>query len=307
MLRRRSDGPRRGCEIRTLVLPLSLALLLVLLPAPASASWEREVRDAVVRAGFPDLADRAVRATRGAVLVDRTVLRRSPTALGVSRFGGLPDMPVGEPWPQCAGRAQSFLAQVRVRDLPVSAGVLRRVGGLLLVFSDIEFEDPTDTGYGLAAGRCTTIVRAPRGTRLARRALPRMPQLRLRSARMRFTARPDIPDTRADEPRLYAPMRDVHVARDRHQAWWSVRDQLLGRANRAHKLLGHLEQVNGESGRCYWRTQRAAGAWRHLITVGWDERLGFEIADGGRLQIVISPSDLARGRFEDVCAIFDSA
>ena len=293
--------------MRTLLLALWLILLLVPFPPSASANWEREVRDAVVRAGFPDLADRAVRATRGAVLVDRTVLWRTPTALGTSRFGGLPDMPVGEPWPQCAGRAQSFLAQVRVRDLPVSARALRRVGGLLLVFSDIEFEDPADTSYGIWAGRCTTIVRAPRGTRLARRARPRMPQLRLRSARMRFTARPDIPDTTADDDRLYAPMRDVHVARDRHQAWWSVREQLLGRRNLAHKLLGHLEQVNGESGRCYWRTQRSPGAWRHLITVGWDERLGFEIADTGRLQIVISPSDLAQARFDDVCAIFDSA
>jgi len=33
----------------------------------------------------------------------------------------------------------------------------------------------------------------------------------------------------------------------------------------------------------------------------------WEVADGGRLQLLISPADLARGRFDRVCGVFDSA
>ncbi len=43
------------------------------------------------------------------------------------------------------------------------------------------------------------------------------------------------------------------------------------------------------------------------MTVGPDLGIGFEVADGGRLQVVIDPADLRRGRFDRVCGIFDSA
>jgi hypothetical protein len=75
-----------------------------------------------------------------------------------------------------------------------------------------------------------------------------------------------------------------------------------------HKILGYLEAVNGESGRCWWNTQRhRTPPWKHLMTVGPDLGIGFEAADGGRLQVVIDPADLRRGRFDRVCGIFDSA
>jgi hypothetical protein len=67
--------------------------------------------------------------------------------------------------------------------------------------------------------------------------------------------------------------------------------------------------------RCGPRTQtflgqirlRPVDAWRHLITFGVDFGIGFEVADGGRLQVQISPADLAAGRFDRVCGIFDGA
>jgi hypothetical protein len=58
------------------------------------------------------------------------------------------------------------------------------------------------------------------------------------------------------------------------------------------------------------RSRAKAGsgsAWRHLFTIGLDYRIGFEVADGGQLQIAIRPDDLRGGRFDRVCGIFDSA
>jgi hypothetical protein len=49
------------------------------------------------------------------------------------------------------------------------------------------------------------------------------------------------------------------------------------------------------------------GTWRHLFSVGYDPGMGWEVADGGVLQTLISPADLRAGRFDRVCGTFDSA
>lgn len=290
-------------------MPLLVAVLLLALAAPtAHAGYrEREVREAVRAAGFPKLADRAAEASRVALVIRRTRLKRTPSALGTTRFGGVPDLPPREPWPQCAGRPQTFLGQLRVRDLPRPARSLRQLGGTVLFFTHVEFEDPSDTTeVGIGAGRCSTVLHARAGTPLRRaRRLP-SPTMRLRPARMRFTPRPSIP-SETSHGWMSPPMRDVTVPGD-SMSWFDLRERLLGDpSGPEHRALGHLSQVNGETGRCWWRTQRRRGAWLPLFTMSYDVPIGFEVADGGRLQIVVAPGDLRRGRFDRVCGIFESA
>jgi hypothetical protein len=201
------------------------------------------------------------------VRIDREPTRL-PSLLGTSRLGGPPDLPSGARWPTCGGRRQSFLAQLRVRDLPAAARPLRRVGGRLWVFTDVEFE-PGETVFGLWAGRCTRVIHAATGARLRRTRRP-PGTMRLRPASLRFRTGTGVPEAE-------------------------------------HRLLGELETPNGGAGRCLERTRRRTGAWRHLLTIGSDTAVGFEVADAGRLQVVIAPADLRRGRFDRVCGIFDSA
>ena len=206
----------------------------------------------------------------------------------------------------CGGRPQTFLGQVRLRDLPRAARPLRRHGGRLLMFTEVEFEDPSDTSYGLEAGRCSAVVPAEAGARLERRARPEL-TLPLLGARLRFSAHPDVPDASWDHHNLAPPLLDVRIADDRLMPMVELREDLRGRpGDPAHRLLGYIDSPNGEGGRCWNRTRRRNGAWRHLFTMGWDEGLRFEVADAGRLQIAISPADLRRGRFDRVCGIFDS-
>ncbi len=230
--------------------------VLSLAAVPAHAGGREDVRRQVAAGGFPELADRAARAARPMVAVNRTRLRRAPHRLGTSRFGGSPDLPAGEPWPQCAGRPQSFLGQVRLRDLPPAAAELRRLGGVLLLFTQVEFEDPSDTSYGLDAGRCTAAIHTRPGARLVRAKTPAFPTLAMRPARMRFGARLDVPDVRHGD-RLHPPMEDVRLADGAWEPWSEMRrrvQRLPGTLE--HKILGYLEAVNGESGRCWWNSQR---------------------------------------------------
>jgi Domain of unknown function (DUF1963) len=282
-----------------------VSMLVAAGPAVASGYREAEVREATARAGFHQIGDRVAAASLPTVLVGRRLLERAPRALGTSRLGGNPDLPVGARWPRCRGRAQSFLGQVRLSDLPADAEPLRAHDGVLLFFTHVQMESP---GYGLWAGRCTSVLHAPEGARLRRQQPPRGARLlRLRAAEMRFRMRPDVPDTDIRLDRLAAPLSDIRLTREEPERWWQLEEVLHRRPTLLqHRLLGHIRTPNGETS-CWKRTQRRAGAWRHLFTIGLDFRIGFEVGDGGRLQVAIPPGDLRAGRFDRVCGIFDSA
>jgi hypothetical protein len=186
----------------------------------------------------------------------------------------------------------------------MDAEPLRAYDGVLLFFTHVRMESP---GYGLWAGRCTSLVHAPEGAELTRKRPPRGARvLPLRPAEMRFRMRPDIPDTDVNLDRVAAPLGDIPLAGREAERWWGLEEALHPRPTLLqHRLLGHIRSPNGGSF-CWERTQRRLGAWRHLFTIGLDYRVGFEVADGGRLQIAIPPGDLRRGRFDRACGIFDS-
>jgi Domain of unknown function (DUF1963) len=285
-----------------------LAILLTLVvaaPAVAYRYRDAEVRNAAARAGFESIAHRVAAASLPTVLIGRRVLERAPRALGTSRLGGNPDLPPGARWPRCRGRAQSYLGQVRLSDLPTEAEPLPAHDGVLLFFTHVQVES---RGYGLWAGRCTSVLHAPEGAALARKRPPRGARLlRLRPAEMRFRMRPDIPDADVSVGRLAAPLGDIRLTDQELERWWELEEALHRRQKPLHhRLLGHIKSPNGATS-CWERTQRRRGAWRHLLTIGLDFGIGFEVADGGRLQVAIPPGDLHSGRFDRVCGIFDSA
>ena len=151
---------------------LSSFLLLLLIAAPSARAdgfREREVRDALTAAGFGKIASQVAGAARPVVTVDLAQRKREPAALGTSRFGGRPDLPTSAAWPMCKGKHQTFLAQIRVRELPGAARELRRLGGTLLFFTHVEFEEG-ERDYGLYGGECTTVLHARAGTALRRTA-----------------------------------------------------------------------------------------------------------------------------------------
>jgi Domain of unknown function (DUF1963) len=287
----------------------ALALLLAL-PGTAQGQGyaEPEVHATAGAAGFGLVADRVAASARPTLLVLRKLLRRAPRELGTSRLGGNPDLPLGTPWPHCRGKRQSFLGQFRLSDLPPEAGELGVHGGVLLLFMEVRFEHPSVRFRGRWGGRCTTVIHATAGTPLARVRPPRRAAiLRLRPAQLRYAVRPDIPDVAMDFQSPAVPLSDVLLVDSEVDRWWDLRDSLHRRKGLlSHRLLGYVDTPNGE-GSCWRRTERPIDAWRHLITVGLDFGIRFEVADGGRLQVEIPPADLAAGRFDRVCGIFDSS
>jgi len=282
-----------------------LVLLLSAIAAPSASAEgfrEADVHKALAAAGFDAIADEVSAAARPAVMIHRHILEREPKALGTTRLGGRPDLPTGTSWPRCRGLQQSFLGQIRVQDLPESAQELRRLGGTLLFFT-VNGSADDEGRYDVWPGLCSAVVHARAGAPLKRTA-PKQEIPALKPARLRFEVRPDVPGLAVDGDRLMAPLRRVEVTDSR--GWFRFHDKLRGgETGRDHYLLGYLgTPLNPDP--CADRTDRTRSPWRHLFTIGYDEALGFDIPDAGWLQIAISPADLAAGRFDRVCSLFNT-
>ena len=283
-------------------LATALAALALVVPVPVASAQgfrEPEVRAALEANGLGALADTIAPAARPAVIVDRTLLAREPSELGTTRLGGRPDLPAGTKWPRCRGYAQSFLAQLRLQDLPAEAAELNGHGGTVLFFAHIDrVEGSWNQPF---SGECATVLHARPGTPLRRASIPRH-ALRLRPALPRFDVRADLPDRGGAGDRLMAPLQAVKV--EDSFAWNGVRDQLEGDRFRPHRVLGYSADPNGGTP-CSLRAERTKDTWRHLFTLGYDKRLGFAIEAFGRVQFLISPADLQAGRFDRACGVFD--
>jgi hypothetical protein len=271
--------------------------------APAASAQgfrEPEVRAALEAYGLGALADTIAPAARPAVIVDRSLLEREPGELGTTRLGGRPDLPAGTKWPRCHGYAQTFLAQLRLRDLPADAAELNRHDGTVLFFAHI---DRVDGSWNQPfSGECATVVHARSGTPLRRAPVPRH-ALRLRPAVPRFDVRPDLPEMDfGSSSRLMPPLHAVKV--EDSFSWSAVSEQLEGPRFRPHRVLGYSRSPLGGSS-CSLRAERTTGTWRHLFTLGYDKPLGFAIERSGRVQFLISPNDLQAGRFGRACGFFD--
>ena len=208
-------------------LATTLAAVALLAAAPAASAQgfrEPEVRAALEASGLGALADTIAPAARPAMIVDRSLLEREPSELGTTRLGGRPDLPAGTKWPRCHGYAQTFLAQLRLRDLPAEAAELNGQDGTVLFFAHI---DRVDGSWNQPFnGECTTVVHARPGTPLRRASIPRH-ALRLRPAApaLRRPARP--PGHRASgADRLMPPLHAVKL--EDSFAWSDVRDRLEG-------------------------------------------------------------------------------
>jgi hypothetical protein len=279
------------------------AVLASLIVAPAASASEA-VREAAVKAGYADIADRVADAALPTAYLRPARAGRMPVALGTSRTGGDPDLPAGAKWPRCKRRPQSFLGQIRVRDLPDSAKELRRLGGVLLFFTDVQ-RDPDAHDWLMWAGDCSAVIHARSGAALRRVKRPDTRPVRLKPLSVRFAAREDVPDLALDADHLMPPLQDI-VPPGGWEKWFEFRDSLYGKGWAETKVLGYPRAPNGGDD-CSARMERPTGTWRHLFTIGPEDAFGFEVADAGALQLLISPADLRAGRFDRVCGVFDSA
>jgi hypothetical protein len=250
--------------------------------------------------------------------------------VGVSKIGGLPDLPPGVLWPQIEGKAISFLAQIRLSDLRGMPGAETLPdSGLLAFFHDADGRTNHD-----AEGKWCWPVRHRGGTRV----------IHFEGDTFVRAEPPDKDRPRAERPRVFHPYPVERCVSERmmppmespfyealddepHDQDWYFRFSSVAamsgddRERPAHRLLGYTSELQGDpyleahvysSGLDFdgWDRdgarerahQRTATEWRLLLQV--DSTPGDLLCqDGGYFYFLIRADDLAARRFDQVWGI----
>lgn len=286
-----------------------IAAALVAVAATTGAQDAAAVEARARAAGLGRHARAIADASRPAVRIDRTLMP-TPAARGTSRLGGSPDLPRGTRWPMCKRQPMAFLGQLDLADIPadVRGGLPSR--GLLSFFLHVEEEEPgigADEGFWLWGGDCGRAILTSSRTPLIRRTAPRRnPRMVLRPAKAILRRQMTVPDLDAvDMDRLTPPLRRIRLNRRDQDRYIAFRDRLsrVSGDGTVHRFGGYGDTLQLDP-------RRACGGprdqWRLLLQFEWDERLGFEVADGGNGWLYARAADLARGRTGRVCSTLDS-
>jgi uncharacterized protein (TIGR02996 family) len=234
-------------------------------------------------AGLSDRAGSLLPLARPALRFKSAKAAEATLPVGAGRLGGRPDLPPETKWPTYQEEPLAFLGQFNLADLAASL-VCRELpaDGVLSVFylpdeEDDRGSDPKGT---------FRVFHFPDVSKLARRDPPAElgEGRRFRSCRVTFAETLTMPDVESPW-RKELGLGGDEDARDKYQ------EQVAG-FDCGHRLLGHPTPIqNDVLGR------KSA---RHLLTIGTDDRAGWEWFDGGSLYFTIGEGDLRAGRFDRV-------
>ena len=252
----------------------------------------------------------------------RDSIRLSPidakVAVGGSRLGGKPDLPVDAVWP--AGPKQrplSFMAQLDLASLTkLDSDKLLPKNGLLSFFWDA-----FDSAWGLspAEQNCVAVLYTKAGTKLLPRTPPKTLKPPHKYSKVVFTPRAVQPAPEVTLPFVRTPIvRGWKLDAAETDSYWQ---EVYGKTDEIwpteagpyHRVLGHADAVQGDMGRrmSYMFAGKSeaidkkpiaaletdAAKWVLLLQIDTDEALGSNWGEG-RLYFWIRSSDLKAKRFD---------
>ena len=109
------------------------------------------VREAFVKAGLSRVLKDLDFLVRPSIRLSTTAVEEASLKIGISKLGGVPDLPPGVAWPQWKGVPQSFIAQICLEDVQsYDVNKVLPSQGMLWFFYDAQQqtcgENPADKG-----------------------------------------------------------------------------------------------------------------------------------------------------------------
>ena len=230
-------------------------------------------------------------------------------APGATKFGGTPDLPQGDGWPECNGSPLPFVAQLDLTDMAHYDIKHTLPGaGRLYFFFDVDAFFVTrprdhatwkvwyDTSPLSALQRVSTPMAISKRRRYHPCVITCSPELTL----------PDY--SRYDSTSLRRLGLSQPLTDEEEQAYYEVQAQLAGMVRTGyhipiHRVLGHPDDVQWDM---HDELPGAPGDWRFLFQVDSDGAPGTDWGDTGRIYYWIRAHDLARGDFSQVHVMLQS-
>src|SRR5229473_2952290 len=100
------------------------------------------VRAAFVAAGLSRLLKDIDLVSRASIRLQTNPVNESTLSIGVSKLGGMPDLPPEVSWPERNGLPQSFIAQIHLNEVrPYDTNKLLPQDGMLWFFYDAHLQN----------------------------------------------------------------------------------------------------------------------------------------------------------------------
>jgi uncharacterized protein YwqG len=238
--------------------------------------------------------------------------------VGVSKVGGLPDLPPDLTWPEFGGHPQSFIAQIRLEEVkPYDAEDVLPAAGMLWFFYDAKQEAYGDDPRHRDAwqvlfqeGDLSNIACTP--------APPELPeQSRFKACSVSFASEitlsqvPRIEVDNYDWSDKELEKYEALVARLTPSEQRAFRHRLLGNPDLIQddmrlqcQLVSH--GITDEDDPRAQELKQGAKDWRLLLQVDTDERIGMRWSSVGMLYYWIRSSDLHDRRFESTWLVMQA-
>jgi uncharacterized protein YwqG len=276
------------------------------------------IQAAFVAAGLSQRVRDIDALARPSIRLFTTPVEESSLDIGVSKLGGLPDLPDGTLWPEWNGLPQSFLAQIHLDDLrPYDVQGMLSSHGMLWFFYDAQQqtfgENPADTGGW------RVLFREDLATVQRTQAPAKLPvQSRFRACSLRFACEMTLPQ----QPELELPnfdWTDEEVKRyETVLSQWPDPDD---RAAIHHRMLGYADVLQDDMRlQCQLVTHGVTSSgdpridelskgrsdWQLLLQVDSDEQAGMRWATAGMVYYWIKLADLQACRFDKTWLVLQS-
>lgn len=269
-------------------------------------------------AGLGRIAPRLAALAQPAIRLSAQPASEETMAVGVSKLGGLPDLPVGVAWPYWKGAPLAFLAQIRLEDVQTYDAAHELPDQGLLSF----FYDARQQTYGdnpADRGSWQVLYLDGDGTRLQRTPTP--PDMptggRYTPCAVAFSAELTLPQ----QPELELPDLDWSAGeRAMYERFLATFPTPPVGGAALHRLLGHPETLQDDMRmECQVAAHgltgddpRAAGlaegamSWRLLLQLDSDARAGMRWGDAGMVYFWIERDALAARQFDNVWLVLQS-
>jgi uncharacterized protein YwqG len=277
-----------------------------------------QTQKALTSAGLTRVAAELATLAHPSIRLTTAPADETQLAVGGSKFGGLPDMPIGTAWPILNGVAMSFVSQIRLEDArPYDARRQLPPAGLLSFFYDARQQtygaDPQDRG-GWQVYHFADV------TQLQRTAAPVVlpDDARFKPCALAFSSELTMPL----EPHL--ERTDLTLSEDEQKQYETflasfptaqgsrgVRNRMLGYADTIQddmrlqaQLVSHgLTDSNDPKAKALLP---GALDWTLLLQVDSDPNAGMRWASEGRLYFWIERTALTGARFDNVWTVLQS-
>ena len=283
---------------------------------------EAQLRAQLATLGLPSLTNTVLRLSRPAIRLHPDGRPDDRIDIGVSKFGGSPDMPLSMPWPAWRDRPLGFVAQVNLTEIAPYApatGILPTSGELYFFYDLWEQPwgfDPKDRGGA------KVIYVDGAAAQFQRRSAPpstynTVDPAPITASAITYSLDLSPRSAQSEQLDLLVPDRDM---RERYSEWWfDPSTECLP----VHQLLGLPALVQGDMeiecqfasngvyvgdtkalhDRRHEHMKASAVDWELLLQVDSDDTLGTMWGDSGRIYFWIRRQDLAARNFEQTWLI----